>query len=197
MNKSIVKRIAENADISWHPLTEDLHKSFMQSYNREFHGKIIEMFKDKSEHNFQTLYVTSNHESVKVLNKKNKIKGDKTRHNIDYTIIAGCFNPWFDKDILKDSKQLVAIELRPMNNQSKESFEEALQEVILLDFLKSLCQANMSYLGSNFFSLKKAIGSSSKLKQLYTELMGRKLSAKQYADYFGHKRDFVYKHRQK
>ena len=82
-----------------------------------------------------------------------------------------------------------------MEGQSKKAFEDELRTLILLDFLKSLSQANMPALGNNFFALREAIVSSKELESVYLELMGNKISAEQFSEYFGRQRDFVYKHK--
>ena len=192
MNKSIIKIIAKNSNLSWHPMTKNLHESFMKSYSDEFYSKIIKIFQDKLQLSQQTIYLISNREQVKLLNQPKK---SKEKVNIDYQVVAGCFNPWFDDEVLRTNKQLVAIELSPVEDQSKEAFEDELQTLILLDFLKSLSQANMLALGNNFFPLRDAVVSSEKLERVYLELMGHKISAKQFTKYFGRQRDFVYKHK--
>lgn len=192
MNKSIIKRIAKNSNLSWHPMTKNLHKSFMKSYSDEFYRTIIEMFQDNLQSSQQTIYLISNREQVKLLNQP---KNSKEKANIDYQIVAGCFNPWFDDEVLRTNKQLVAIELSPVEDQSKKAFEDELQALILLDFLKSLSQANMSALGNNFHELRNVIKSSKQLEHVYSELMGNKISAEQFSEYFGRQRDFVYKHK--
>ena len=192
MNKSIIKRIAKNSNLSWHPMTKNLHESFMKSYSDKFYGKIIKMFQDKLQLSQQTIYLISNREQVKLLNQPKK---SKEKANIDYQIVAGCFNPWFDDEVLRTNKQLVAIELSPVENQSKEAFEDELQTLILLDFLKSLSQANMVALGNNFHELRNIIKSSEQLEHLYSELMGNRISAEQFAKYLGRQRDFVYKNK--
>jgi len=192
MNKSIIKRIAKNSNLSWHPMTKKLHKSFMKSYSDEFYKTIIKMFQYNLQLSQQTIYLISNREEVKLLNQSKK---SKEKVNIDYQIIAGCFNPWFDDEVLRTNKQLVAIELSPVEGQSKKVFEDELRTLILLDFLKSLSQANMSALGNNFHELRNIIKSSEQLKHAYSELMGNSISAEQFAEYFGRQRDYVYKHK--
>lgn len=192
MNKSIIKRIAKNSNLSWHPMTKNLHESFMKSYSDEFYSKIIKMFQDKLQLSQQTIYLISNREQVKLLNQPKK---SKEKVNIDYQIVAGCFNPWFDDEVLRTNKQLVAIELSPVEDQSKEVFEDELQTLILLDFLKSLSQANMVALGNNFHELRNIIKSSKDLEYIYSETMGNRISAEQFSAYFGRQRDFVYKHK--
>ncbi|WP_201543546.1 hypothetical protein [Psychrobacter immobilis] len=192
MNKSIIKRIAKNSNLSWHPMTKRLHKSFMKSYSDEFYSTIIKMFQDNLQLSQQTIYLISNREQVKLLNQPKK---SKEKESIDYQIVAGCFNPWFDDEVLRTNKQLVAIELSPVEGQSKKAFEDDLQTLILLDFLKSLSQANMSALGNNFHGLRNIVKSSKQLEHVYLELMGNRISAEQFADYFGRQRDFVYKHK--
>lgn len=192
MNKSIIKRIAKNFNLSWHPMTKNLHESFMKSYSDEFYSKIIKMFQDKLQLSQQTIYLISNREQVKLLNQPKK---SKEKVNIDYQIVAGCFNPWFDDEVLRTNKQLVAIELSPVEDQSKEAFEDELQTLILLDFLKSLSQANMVALGNNFHELRNIIKSSKDLEYIYSETMGNRISAEQFSAYFGRQRDFVYKHK--
>ncbi|WP_296173487.1 hypothetical protein [Psychrobacter sp. UBA2769] len=192
MNKSIIKRIAKKSNLSWHPMTKKLHKSFMESYSDDFYSTIIKMFQKKLQLNQQTIYLISNREQVKLLNQP---KNSKEKANIDYQIVAGCFNPWFDDEVLRTNKQLVAIELSPAEGQSRKAFKDELQILILLDFLKSLSQANMSALGNNFFALKDVVVSSEELERVYLKLMGHKISAKQFTEYFGRQRDFVYKHK--
>lgn len=192
MNKSIIKRIAKNSNLSWHPMTKKLHKCFMKSYRDEFYSTIIRMFQDNLQLSQQTIYLISNREQVKLLNQPKK---SKEKENIDYQIVAGCFNPWFDDEVLRTNKQLVAIELSPVEDQSKKAFEDELQTLILLDFLKSLSQANMSALGNNFHELRNIVKSSKQLEHVYLELMGNRISGEQFADYFGRQRDFVYKHK--
>lgn len=192
MNKSIIKRIAKNSNLSWHPMTRKLHKSFMKSYSDEFYRTIIEIFQDNLQSSQQTIYLISNREQVKLLNQPKK---SKEKANIDYQIVAGCFNPWFDDEVLRTNKQLVAIELSPVEGQSKKAFEDELRTLILLDFLKSLSQANMIALGNNFHELRNIIKSSKDLECIYSEIMGNKISAEQFSAYFGRRRDFVYKHK--
>jgi len=192
MNKSIIKRIAKNSSLSWHPMTRKLHESFMKSYSNEFYRTIIEMFQDSLQSSQQTIYLISNREKVKLINQPKK---SKEKVNIDYQIVAGCFNPWFDDEVLRMNKQLVAIELSPVKGQSTKAFEDELRTLILLDFLKSLSQANMSALGNNFHELRNVIKSSKQLEHVYSELMGNKISAEQFSEYFGRQRDFVYKHK--
>lgn len=190
MNKSIIKRIAKNSNMSWHPMTRKLHKSFMKSYSDEFYRTIIEIFQDNLQSSQQTIYLISNREKVKLINQPKK---SKEKANIDYQIVAGCFNPWFDDEVLRTNKQLVAIELSPVEGQSKKAFEDELRTLILLDFLKSLSQANMIALGNNFHELRNIIKSSKDLECIYSEIMGNKISAEQFSAYFGRQRDFVYK----
>ncbi len=190
MNKSIVKRIAKNSKITWHPMTKKLHKVYINSYDEDYLERIIANFKEKQSLNPQIIYVTSNRAEIKE-NNTQKSKSEKL--NIDYKIIAGVFNPWFDTEVFNNGEMLTVIELTVGSDQSKKSFHEELRTLIMLDFLKSISQANVSAMGSNFFVLRELINSDLELSEVYKKLMGQKIGAEQFAHYFGRQRDFVYK----
>lgn len=182
MHRSIVKRIAKKAKISWHPSTKKLHESYVKSFDDEFSIRVIKMLENNQTLNHQTVYVTSN-----------KNDNDKDG-NIDYRIIAGVFNPWFNENILKKSRNITFIELEAKETQTKKSFEEELNQLIILDYLKSIAQGNMAYIGNGFFNLKEII-KQKKLMKTYTQLTGKKISAGQFAEHLGLKRDSIYRHK--
>lgn len=184
MHRSIVKRIAKKAKISWHPSTKKLHESYVKSFDDDYLMRVIKMLENNQTLNHQTVYVTSN--------KKVKKKGKK--NNIDYKIIAGVFNPWFNENILKESKNITVIELEANETQTKKSFEEELNQFIMLDYLKSIAQGNIAYIGNVFFNLKEII-TQNELRKTYTQLTGRKISADQFAEHLGLKRDSIYRHK--
>ena len=194
MHKSIITSIAKKAEITWHPSTQNLYKSFLDAYDNAFLETVIHTLKDSSLWNQQTLFFTSNRVIVADLNKH--IDGKDEKHPIDYVVVAGCFNPWFDIEMInRRNTSSTFIELSPKDSQSDEEFDKALSEFIFLDYMKSLSQANMTKIGNNFFGLREFIKTHPHIESIYVELIGSKLSADGFASYLNKQRDFVYKHR--
>ena len=98
MHKSIITSIATKAGITWHPSTQNLYKSFLDAYDNAFLETVIHTLKDSSFWNQQTLFFTTNRVIVADLNKH--IKDKKEKHPVDYVLVAGCFNPWFDIEMI-------------------------------------------------------------------------------------------------
>lgn len=194
MKTSIIKISAES-EITWHPLAEKLHQTFINCYDKSFLQELANYHEKQYGLIPQTIYLVANGTKAKNDNKKAKVA------NIvkNYCLVAGVFNPWFDINYLINPKsQKILICLSQGADESPEKFENKVEQFILADFYKAICTGNMSKIASSYSGFVKYVKDKNKQNvNFFTELTGKNLTAQNYANLLGVERDAIYKQSKK
>lgn len=189
--KTSIRKIAKESDIKWHPLTEILHKIFIECYEDKFvqrlsiynHYQLIP----------QTIYVLCSGSKKKKVVKKRDVN-DTVKN---FQIVAGVFNPFFDSNYFRErSDNTVFIELEKSPNESDEDLHKQLIDFILADFFKAVTTGNMKKIGLSFAVVSKDNEHSfhEHINLLFQNLTKGKLTGENYANFLGVGRDMLYKH---
>ena len=186
MKKSIIT-IAQTSQITWHPLTSTLYQHFIRCYDNDYIKQLSKIGERQYALIPQTIYLISTGKS------QNKSKKGSVNSEVrNYQIVAGVFSPWFVENTIKHKKsQKTLIGLSSENDQSQQDFEQEVVKLIIGDFFNAVSSANMPYIAGSFFGINTI--DCELAKRFFMDLMGRKLTAENYAKFFGITRNALYK----